>query len=125
MDTNNTVQEKNSPYIGGINPMFGQNPSGPSPGLGANGMAPDMARVGGPMGGGFNDMGGPGGAPGRPPAAMSQNPTGGWVDLMDHRSLPPSLISFIPLLFLCSVSSFFASLHLFSLPACYMSTHLL
>lgn len=82
MDVNNTVQEKNSPYIGGINPMFGQHPSGPSPSPGpgphANGMSPDMARgVGSPMGGSFNDTGGPGGAPGRPPAAMSQNPTGG------------------------------------------------
>ena len=53
--------------------MFGQNaPPGASPGA-----SPGFPAGPGPMGGGFSDMGGPGGAPGsRAPAAMSQNPTG-------------------------------------------------
>ena len=70
---NNTIQEKNSGYIGGVNPMLGQNPPSPGPGAGP-GAGPGFPA--GPMGGVFNDMGVPGGAPGRPAAAMSQNPTG-------------------------------------------------
>ena len=72
-DDNNSpnIQEKNSPYIGGVNPMFGQNPP-PGPGAG-----PGPGGAPGPTGGGFHDMGGPGGAPGsRAAPSMSANPTG-------------------------------------------------